>query len=308
MTSRIVLAGSALLALAGCKAETAPQQPDKQAAAKSIAPEFVESRALADLEKKSGGRLGVFILDTGTGKATGHRTAERFALASTFKMSLAALVLKMAEEGKIRLDQKISYTKADLMQVSPVTEANVGKGSLTVEELARAIQVTSDNAAANLLLKAVGGPQKLTEFWRSLGDETSRLDHIEGRNQPQDKLEDTTTPEAMARTMVKILTGDVLSPANREKLIGWMEATETGKRRLRAGLPKGWRVGDKTGTLNDRLIGNQYNDIAIVWPEGAKAPLIIAAYYVPGSFGKGSEDKDQAVLAEVGRIAGEWIK
>lgn len=308
MKNGILLIGTALLVLSGCKAEPAAQDPKKADAGNVVSPKDIENKDISDLEKRSGGQLGVYMLDTGTGKATGYRADKRFGLASTFKLSLAALILKMGAEGTIKLDQKIIYTKADLMPNSPVTEANVGKGSMTVEELARATQVTSDNAAANLLLKAIGGPQKLTEFWRSLGDETSRLDHAEGGSQPQDKLEDTTTAKAMAQTAAKILTGDVLSGADREKLIGWMIATETGKKRLRAGLPQGWRAGNKTGTLNDRLIGNQYNDVAITWPEGAKAPVIIAAYYVPGSFGKGSEDKDQAVLAEIGRIAGNWAK
>lgn len=308
MKYRALLLGSAVLALTACKAETAPKQTAVQEEPKAEAEEVNEGADLAELEKTSGGRLGVYILDTGTGKATGYRADERFALASTFKLSLAAMILKMAEEGKVKLDQKIPYSKADLLPNSPVTEANVDKGSLTVEELARGTQVTSDNAAANLLLAHIGGPQKVTAFWRSLGDETSRLDEIEGElnSATRDKAEDTTSPGAMARSVAKILTGDTLSAASREKLRGWMEATETGKNRIRAGLPKGWRVGNKTGTMSDKQIGNQLNDVAIIWREG-KAPLIVAVYYEPGSFGDGSKAKDEAVLAEVGRIAASWI-
>ena len=309
MNRKSLLLGCAMLALAGCKVETAQQPQGAETEKPRIADAKIsESADLAALEKRSGGRLGVVILDTGTGKTTGYRADERFALASTFKMSLAALILKMAEEGKVKLDQKIPYTKADLMPNSPGTTENLAKGSMTVEELARTTQVTSDNAAANLLLAHIGGPQLLTAFWRSLGDDASRIDEVEGKlnSSGKDKPEDTTTPAAMAHSMAKILTGDALSPASRAKLVTWMEATETGKTRIRAGLPKDWRAGNKTGTLFDPKTGNQYNDIAIVWPKNGKPPLIVTAYYEAGGTEGKMSDKDQAVLAEVGRIAVEW--
>jgi beta-lactamase class A len=256
-----------------------------------------------ELEANSGGRLGACILDTATGKKAGRRTDERFAMCSTFKLPLAAAILREVDRGKLKLDANVPVSKADLVAHAPVVEANLAKGSMTIRALAEAAQKQSDNAAANLLLKQIGGPAGFTQFFRDLGDKITRSDRLEpdmNRWKPGDDR-DTTSPTAMAVTAGKILTGDVLSPASRELLIQWMIDTKTGAKRIRAGLPQDWRAGDKTGTGYDDVCG-KVNDIVIAWPPG-KPPLIITAYYNTAGPADDVSDADQAVLAEVGRIA-----
>jgi beta-lactamase class A len=270
-----------------------------------------ENKAMADLDAASGGRLGAFVLDTASGRMTGHRADELFGMCSTFKLSLCAALFQLAEQGELSLDELLPYSKADLLPVSPVTTENLPKGGMTVEALAKATQLTSDNAAANILMRRIGGAGAVTAFWRSLGDGVSRLDRYETELNlvPPGELRDTTSPRAMAHSMAKFLTTDVLSIMYREKLIGWMADTATGTKRIRGGLPQSWRQGDKTGTAIHTSFANKYNDVAIFWPP-ARPPVIVACFYEgPGHF-ESIRDEDQAVLAEVGRIAAveavEW--
>ncbi len=267
-------------------------------------------QALAALERKVGGRLGVALLDTGSGQMVGHRLNERFGMCSTFKMPLAAAILREVDQGHLRHDQWVPYGAADAVAHAPVTQKHLQRGGMTVVALAEAAQTTSDNVAANLLLKLIGGPAGFTANLRAAGDAITRLDryephmnHVKG---PDER--DTTTPAAMARTTEQLLTTNWLSSASRELLIGWMVATTTGELRLRAGLPNNWRSGDKTGTGMAPGMPDKYNDVAIAWPPG-KAPLIISAFYETARPHKGGmRDEDQAVLAEVGRIAAAWSR
>ena len=157
---------------------------------------------------------------------------------------------------------------------SPRVEAGLERGRLSVEQLCAAIVEVSDNAGANLLIARIGGPGGLTAFARRHGDATTRFDRIEpalNHHRPGEML-DTTTPAAMAGLMRALLLGDALTPASRARLIGWMEHASTGRDRLRAGFPAGWRAGDKTGTA-----GNFNNDLAIAWPPG-RPPVLIASF------------------------------
>jgi beta-lactamase class A len=258
--------------------------------------------ALAALEHRLGGRLGVMALDTGSGRRIGHRAGERFPMCSTFKWMLAAAVLAKVDAGRERLDRVIRYGPADLLGNAPVARANLGKGGLPVGELAAAAVEVSDNTAANLLLASVGGPKGLTGWLRSIGDAVTRLDRTEPElnsailGDPRD----TTTPEAEVATMQTVLLGPVLKPPSRERLLGWMKAVTTGKTRLRAGLPSDWTVGDKTGTsAADRGVAN---DLAIAWPPG-RAPILIAGFvHAPSA----APDARDATLAEVGRVVAGW--
>jgi beta-lactamase class A len=264
-------------------------------------------KALGQLERSIGGRLGVALLDTGSGQITGHRLSERFAMCSTFKLPLAGAILREVDQGRLRRDQWVGYGPADMVAHAPITAQHLERGGMEVAALAEATQTTSDNPAANLLLKLLGGPAGFTAILRAAGDTTTRLDRFE----PQlnvvtgQDLRDTTTPSAMARTTAHMLTGDWLSAHSREALIGWMVATATGKLRIRAGLPTEWRAGDKTGTATAPNMRDKYNDVAIVWPPG-KAPLVITAFLETRYSRKEMRDEDQAVLAEVGRIATLW--
>lgn len=257
--------------------------------------------ALAALEKKEGGRLGVHVLDTGTGSERGNRSGELFALCSTFKFVLAAAILQRHDAGSVSLDRALEVTKADIMPNSPVTETMVGK-TMTVGELCHATMTTSDNAAANILLAALGGPEPVTAFLRGIGDTVTRLDraepHLNNADVAAGDTRDTTSPAAMAATMKTVVLGDVLTPASRETITGWLKASVTGGTRLRAGFPKDWITGDKTGTGND----GPTNDVAITWPPG-RAPLIVSVYYDR----KGRKmAENAAVIAEVGRIVGAY--
>jgi beta-lactamase class A len=256
------------------------------------------SDTMAVLERRSGGRLGVAVFDTGSGQRFDWRGDEMFPMCSTFKFLLAAAILKKVDEGKESLGRRIPVTPGDLVPYAPFSEARVNSTPPTVAELCEAMVTLSDNIAANLLLPAVGDPAGLTAFMRTVGDKHTRLDRNEptlNTSIPGDPR-DTTTPNAMVHSMNQLMAGDALRPASREQLINWMVASKTGDKRLRAGLPQGWRVGDKTGTGNGSV-----NDIAIVWPEG-KPPVLIASYMTqtPAELKQGD-----AIHADVARaIAG----
>jgi beta-lactamase class A len=267
----------------------------------------LDKRALVNLEQKSGGRLGVHVIDTASGRTLSHRADERFAMCSTFKLPLAAAILRAADQGKLKLDTVVPYGKDDMVYYAPVTEKNLDKGGMPIGDLAEAAQKTSDNVAANLLVKQLGGPAGFTQFFRDIGDDVTRLDRYEpamNAGGVEGDERDTTTPKAMAETIRKLLLGEVLSREAATTLRTWMIDTKTGLKRLRAGLPAEWTAGDKTGTaMNGKLA--KYNDIAIVWLTD-RAPLVITAYFNVPQTSEDIEDRYQAVLAEVGRIASVW--
>lgn len=250
---------------------------------------------LAALEAAVGGRLGVFIIDTASGASVGYRADERFMLLSSFKALAGACVLQRVDAGRERLDRRIVFDRSVLLPWSPVTEKFADGRGMTVGELCAATIATSDNAAANLILDSLGGPAALTAFLRGSGDDVSRLDRREPElNQPAaDPAFDTTTPRAMAVTLQRLLLGDVLSPVSRRQLQDWLLACATGERRLKAGLPVGWRIGDKTGSSR-----SDASDVGIVWPPG-RPPLLVAAY-LSGS--PAEPAAREACLAAVGKI------
>jgi beta-lactamase class A len=243
---------------------------------------------------------------------TGHRYGELFGMCSTFKLALAGAVLHLADKGRLNPSAELRYTEADMVPHAPVTGPNLAKGAMRIIELAEATQKTSDNVAANLLIRHMGGPAAVTALLRSWGDDVTRLDRYETEmnNVPPGEERDTTTPRAFAQTMARLLTTDrILSPASRALLIQWMVDTTTGGKRIRAGLPASWGSGDKTGSANSPNYNNKTNDVAIFWP-AARMPVIVTAYYESDGKYLQTRDQDQAVLADVGRIAAtqalEW--
>ena len=265
----------------------------------SAHPAFAAENAFASLEAKHGGRLGVAALDSATGQSMTYRQDERFPLCSTFKLLAAAAVLANVDRGTERLNRRIAYSETDLLEYAPVTRANIGNGGMTVGELCAAAIELSDNTAGNLLLAAIGGPAGFTSYARSLGDAVTRLD----RNEPTLNTaipgdpRDTTTPAAIAHTLEIVLTKGVLSAASVRQLEDWMIGDKVADARLRAGLPKDWSIGDKTGTGDNGTA----NVVAIIRPPNRK-PLF-AASYLTGS--KGTPAERNAVHAEVGRVIGE---
>jgi beta-lactamase class A len=267
---------------------------------------FDAAARLRSLEKGQA-RLGVCFLDTATGEVSGNRMDERFAMCSTFKLALVAAYLREADRGRVDLAEVLKYSKADLLPWAPATGKNLSKGGMSIAELAQAAQELSDGVAANLLVKRLGGPPAVTAKFREMGDTVSRLDRYEpelGLVLSAD-VRDTTSPLAMAQLVKRITTGDVLQPNSRQRLLRWMENTNTGARRLRAGLPADWRSGNKTGTGRAAGTTNKCNDVAITFPP-RKNPVIIAAYFDSGEYTEQTEARHEAVLAEVGKIATEW--
>jgi beta-lactamase class A len=253
--------------------------------------------AMAQIERDSGGRLGVAVLDTQTGASYAYREAERFPMASTFKFLAAAFVLARVDQGKEQLTRRIAVQSTDIIPYAPVTQPRVGGEPMTVAELCEAIVTLSDNPAANILLSSFGGPAALTAYLRMLGDEVTRLD----RNEPEVNQalpgdpRDTTTPVAMLKTMQKIVLGDALSPASRAQITTWLLGSKTGDRKLRALLPAGWKTGDKSGGGGN----GTNNDIAIMWPPN-KAPLLVTSYLTGTLADAAARDR---ALAEVGKLA-----
>ncbi|MEM6638433.1 MAG: class A beta-lactamase [Pseudomonadota bacterium] len=255
------------------------------------------------LEIEAGGRLGV-ALTLPSGSTIGHRLDERFALCSTFKVLLAAMVLREAQAGRLALDESVSFSEADMVSYAPVTSTFLSMGSMSVEQLAQATQSTSDNVAANLLLKKLGGPEGFTARLRELGDTTTRLDRYETELNivPPGEIRDTTTPRAMANTLYQIFDGTSLHGDRQRQLKEWMVGTTTGKARLRAGLPDHWVAGDKTGTGVADVMPSKYNDVAVVWTGRGQEAFTIAAYFdAPGPFGEFNREYEK-VISEVGRL------
>ncbi|MDE3115759.1 MAG: class A beta-lactamase [Pseudomonadota bacterium] len=248
------------------------------------------------VERHAGGRFGVAALDTESGVRIVHRGKERFAMCSTFKFLAVAAMLRKDDEANLSPDRFVKYDAADLLSYAPVTRAHVAEGGMTLDGLCAAAIEYSDNTAANLILRELGGPSGVTAFARSLGDPFTRLDRTEPTLNtaiPGDPR-DTTTPLATLDDMQKILLGHALPAAGRRKLTGWMLASKTADARLRAGLPKTWRVGSKTGTGGNGTA----NEIAILFPLGRK-PILVASYLTNTKISAAERDSTHA---EVGRI------
>jgi len=283
------LASGAALSAGGCV------PPDQSPVGRLVA-------QLRIIEAQADGTLGVDLYDTATRLSVGLNANRRFGHCSSFKLSLAAKVLAEDARGLIDADRRVMWSKDDLMFVSPFTTKRLDEGA-TLRELAEFTQKYSDNTAANVLLRELGGPTALTGFWRTIGDDTSRLDRTEPalNNVPVTEVRDTTTPAAMARTVAKLLYGDVMPAAERATLKQWMIDTPTGARRVRAGVRQDWVAGDKTGTSIWPGMGSLYVDIGFVEPpEGA--PITFATYFRTRTAKEGMDPNAEAALAKVGAV------
>jgi beta-lactamase class A len=254
--------------------------------------------AIAEIEGRYGGRLGVFAVDTGSERTLAHRADERFLMCSTFKWLLAAQILARVDSGQETLTRLVPYSEKDLIFTSPVTKAGVGNGALSVATLCQAIVEVSDNTAAVLLMRSAGGPEGLTAFVRSLGDTITRSDRFEPESNQSNVVLDTTTPRAIVGTVRKILLGDVLSEKSRLLLEGWMIAAKPGLKRLRAAFPDDWVGADRPGTNVD----HETNDYALARPPRRPA-LLVAAYYDAPQL---NMDIRETVLHDVGSAFVAW--
>ena len=254
-----------------------------------------------DIERRAGGRLGVFALDTGSGRKAGHRADERFLMCSTFKALAVSTLLAQIDLGRERLDRRIAYGAKDILDYAPAAKAHLREGSMTLEALCAAAIELSDNTAANLILANLGGPEAVTRYTRSLGDKVTRLDRTEPTLNdpgPRGDPHDTTTPAAVVGLWRRLLLGDALSPASRRRLVGWLDDCKTGPGRLMAITPAGWTIGHKTGSGRTTI-----GDVAILTPP-ARAPILIAVYFeTPGARSNTHDD----AIAQAGRMALDLI-
>ena len=253
---------------------------------------------LARLERANGGRLGVAILNTGTGERSNYRVDERFPMCSTFKFLLASAVLRRVDRREETAGRSVPIPPRPLLSNSPLTEPHAG-GTMTVGALCHAVITQSDNTAANLLLETIGGPPAITKFARSIGDEVTRLDRTElSLNEALDgDPRDTTSPGAMLADLQAVLLGGILSADSRHQLTQWMESSVTGLECLRAGLPANWRIADKTGSNGSHT----RNDIGIIWPPGHQ-PIIVTAYITQCY---GPQSKRESLLARIGKLVAD---
>lgn len=247
------------------------------------------------IEERLDARIGVAVLDTQTGRRWGHRADERFPMSSTFKALACGAVLARVDAGQESLERRIRFEASDLVTYSPITKDRVGGDGMTMAEICEAAVTLSDNTAGNLILETLGGPAGLTDFARSLGDDMTRLDRWEtelNEATPGDPR-DTTTPRAMVDDLQALLFEGKLSEPSRDQLISWLVASKTGDAKLRSGLPKDWRIGDKTGGGEN----GTNNDVAVIWPPGHE-PLIVAVYITQTT---ASIDDRNAAIADIGR-------
>jgi len=282
---RSVLTGLTAMSLVGCTARGGAT------ASMSAAPEVFD---LSALERDHGGRLGFVARDTASGRTLAWRGEERFVYCSTFKMYLAAATLIRAQNGQEDLDRQVPITRADMTNHAPVTEPAIGS-TLSIEQLMKGTVEVSDNPAANLLLKAMGGLGPMQVFYRSLGDTTTRVDRFEPEMNRLDGDKDTIQPLQSAANIQRLfLSADTpLNTASQTKLLQWMFDAPTGMARIKAGVPAGWRVAHKTGTGGY----GPTNDIGVLYPPTG-APIIVAAYYHAAK----DDPANEAVIAEATRL------
>jgi beta-lactamase class A len=254
---------------------------------------------IAAVETRIGGRIGVAALDTSNSKRIDYRPEERFPMCSTFKFLAAAAVLKRVDEKQEKLERFVPYGAKQILEYAPVTREHLKQGGMTLGALCAAAIEQSDNTAGNLLLDAIGGPAGLTNFVRTLGDRVTRLDRIDPELNsavPGDER-DTTTPAAICSDMQRLLLADALSEPSRRRLEEWLQHNETGGLMIRAGVPKNWVIGDKTG----RGSNGATNGIAIIRPPD-RAPILLAIYCVGST---ATANDRAAAIAEVAKIVAE---
>ncbi|MBN9432422.1 MAG: class A beta-lactamase [Bosea sp.] len=289
-----------LMALAGQGAAAALVLPAAAQTASQADDGLVAS--IAAIEKGLGGRIGVSIHDTGSDRRWTHRGDERFPMCSTFKLLAAAAILDRVDDGTDTLDRRLVIREEDLVDYSPVLESRVGGNGVTLATICRAAVTLSDNTAGNMMLKAIGGPEGFTAFMRSIGDDVTRLDRREpdlNTAIPGDER-DTTSPRAMTASVETLLFGKALSPRSRRQLSEWMLDCKTGDGKLRAGLPKRWRIGEKTGGGAN----GTSNDVAALWPPIRDA--VIVSVFATGN--EASPEARNAAIAAIGKALSETIR
>lgn len=285
---RSVLTGIGALGLIGCSPRTG--------AAGDVVPPRSIDVDFAPLESRHGGRLGLAAFVPGANRVD-WRASERFVYCSTFKMYLAAATLERVQNGEERLDRPVPVTRADMVNHAPVTGPAIGS-SLSIETLCKAVVEVSDNPAANILIRELGGIDALRAWYRSIGDQSTTVDRLEPMMNRLDGDKDTITPGQSAENLHRLFIADdtPLTPENKTRLLGWMFDSPTGAARIKAGVPDGYRVAHKTGTGGY----GPTNDIGVIYPPSG-APVILAVYYHGVS--ASTDAQNEAVIADATRMA-----
>jgi beta-lactamase class A len=259
---------------------------------------------LAELETSTGGRLGVSAINIATNARIQYRAEERFPFCSTGKVIVVAAILKESERNAHLLQKQITYGEKEVGKsgYAPITQQHLSNG-MSVNELCQAAIEYSDNTAMNLLVKTVGGPKAVTAYVRSIDDHIFRLDRWEPELNtaiPGDNR-DTTTPNAMANSLKQLTLGDALAAPQREQLKTWLKNNTTGNTKIRAGVPKGWMVGDKTGNGSYGTT----NDIAVIWPPNCP-PIVMVVYLTQKE--KDAVKHDEVIASATHLVIDEFTK
>ncbi len=257
--------------------------------------------AVRVVEERLDARLGMLVRDTADGRSVQYRAAERFPMTSTFKTLACAALLQRVDQGSEDLARRVVFEEDELVSYSPISSQYIGPPGMSLGELCAATLAVSDNSAANFILDALGGPDALTAFLRSIGDQHSRLDRREtALNEaiPGD-LRDTTTPAAIAETLERLLLGEQLSLASRRQLWHWLEANEVADSLFRASLPNGWRIADRSGAGG---YGSRSLTAVILPPE--REPVIVTVYLTESGLEMPARD---TAIAEIGAAVMQWI-
>ena len=282
---RTLIGGAGALALAGCyPRREGPKAEDEP-------PPFL----LSDLEARHGGRLGVAAMDMGSQRRVSWRGQERFPFCSTFKAFLAAATLQRVQREEERLDRVVPVTRADMIPHAPVTEKAIGR-TLTVRELMQAAVEVSDNPAANILIREMGGIAVWRSWWPTFGDTTTLISRLEpdlNTALPNDPR-DTCLPDQTVANIRELAFSDRLTPAHDQLIQSWLIASPTGPNRLKAGAPQGWTVAHKTGTGANGTA----NDVGMAIPLSG-APVLLTAYFTGAT--EATDDQRDAVIAEATR-------
>lgn len=284
---RTLIGGAGALALVGCY----PRRDEPQAE------EAPQPFLLNDLEERHGGRLGVAALDVGSQRRVSWRGQERFAFCSTFKAFLAVATLERVQREEEQLDRAVPVTRADMIPHAPVTEKAIG-GTLTIRELMQAAVEVSDNPAANILIREMGGIAVWRSWWPTFGDTTTVISRLEpdlNTALPNDPR-DTCLPDQTIANIRELAFSDRLTPEHDQLISGWMIASPTGPNRIKAGVPQGWTVAHKTGTGSNGAT----NDIGMLTPLSG-SPVLLAAYFTGAP--EATDDQRDAVIAEATRRA-----
>ncbi|OTW67554.1 class A beta-lactamase [Bacillus thuringiensis serovar roskildiensis] len=288
------------VSLIGCSNSDAQSEPPKQTnQANQMKQENTGNQSFAKLEKEYDAKLGIYALDTGTNQTIAYHSDDRFTFASTSKsLAVGALLHKNSLEA---LDQRITYTHEDLSNYNPITEKHVDTG-MTLKELADASVRYSDSTAHNLILKQLGGPSEFEKILREMGDTVTTSERFEPElNEVHPgETHDTSTPEAIAKTLQSFTLGTALPTEKRELLVDWMKRNTTGDKLIRAGVPKGWEVADKTGAGS---YGTR-NDIAIIWPPNKK-PIVLA---ILSNHDKEDAEYDDKLIADATKVVLNTLK